>query len=289
MIEHALQFGPSGRLMGILTCPEGSEGRKPPVVHILFNAGVIYRIGPHRHNVRLARELARQGEWVLRFDLSGHGDSRAADGSQTPRAQAIEDLKAAMDHVGALTGASHFSLLGICSGAVYAYWTALDDTRVMGLFMMDGFWFKTRWTRPVHIFKRVHELGLSGLSAMLQRRLKAVDARQDSNAKAIAPPTLDDGGLANPPRDAFVAAMDKLVQRGAAVKFLYGGSVIEVFSYARQFRDAFGSEPWFDAVSCHYRPEIDHTLISKEAQRGFTEEVSSWLPAVAQAVRLRER
>ncbi|MDE2434566.1 MAG: alpha/beta hydrolase, partial [Burkholderiales bacterium] len=97
VMEQILQFGPDHSLVGVLTSPvDVKKHAHPAVAYILFNSGVISRVGPHRNNVRLARAMAESGEWVLRFDLSGHGDSRPAAGNLNLREQAVADLKSAM-------------------------------------------------------------------------------------------------------------------------------------------------------------------------------------------------
>lgn len=72
MREETCVFGSANPLVGIITHPEIDVGL--PTV-ILLNAGLIHRIGPNRVYVRLARHLAGLGFQVLRFDLSGIGDS----------------------------------------------------------------------------------------------------------------------------------------------------------------------------------------------------------------------
>jgi hypothetical protein len=291
MIEHALTFGPEDCLVGVLTSPAHTASpdelvvtgaESPPVVHILFNAGVISRIGPHRTNVRLARALAAQGEWVLRFDLSGLGDSRQALGNLDARAQAIADLQTAMDFLAQLLGAQRFNLIGICSGAVYSFWTAMADPRVTGLFMIDGFWYRTLWTKPMRDWKRLQQVSLRQALAAVVRRTKASGGVP--SAPKAKPPSegslLDYMSLSNPPRPEFEAAMSQLVGRGVAIHFFYTGTVLEYYSYGRQFRHAFGSQVWASAVQCSYRPEVDHTLISGESQRVLQQTVLGWVAAL---------
>ncbi len=55
MDDIPLQFGPDDRMLGIWTPAQGDPA---PVACLLFNAGVIHRIGPHRINVKAARALA---------------------------------------------------------------------------------------------------------------------------------------------------------------------------------------------------------------------------------------
>ena len=78
MTEQVLLFGTNRCLVGMLTEPEKSQVPADLPAFILFNAGLLHRVGPNRLHVTLARRLARRGFPVLRFDFSGIGDSRVA-------------------------------------------------------------------------------------------------------------------------------------------------------------------------------------------------------------------
>ncbi len=281
MTETPLVFGPDASLVGVLTQPVGDA--QAQVAFITFNAGVIPRIGPHRLNVKLARTLARAGETSLRFDLSGQGDSRSARGSDGDFwAQAVRDLRIAMDHLEQAFGIRRFALIGICSGAVNVFAAARADARVVGLLSFDGHWYGSRWSRLVRHWKRFRNLSWTEAAATGARRLAGL-----VTPKRAAPegePAPDLSGPANPPRHEFVRAVQALVDRRVAVFFMYSGSSIEYYSYAGQFRDAFGHEAFFDQVRCDFRPDLDHTLISLEAQQRMIEVITSWVPEVQRAI-----
>jgi alpha/beta superfamily hydrolase len=74
MKETAIRFGKFDTLIGVITEPDTPAQDNRPII-ILSNAGLIHRIGPNRIYVKLARLLAEDGYCVLRFDLSGVGDS----------------------------------------------------------------------------------------------------------------------------------------------------------------------------------------------------------------------
>jgi pimeloyl-ACP methyl ester carboxylesterase len=94
---------------------------------ILLNAGAVYRIGPNRLYVELARKLAWRGTLAIRVDLSGIGDSK-------PRAASDENVvytDHAVADVGAVVawarrqGATRVAVVGLCSGAYHAQKAAL--------------------------------------------------------------------------------------------------------------------------------------------------------------------
>ena len=142
--ESLVQLGAEGHLVGTLVQPTGPSAS----VGVLFvNAGVIHRIGPHRIHVKLGRALAQDGVPSLRLDLTGLGDSGRAGGTDGMLAQVRRDIRAALDLLAQRTGLSRFVIIGICSGAEYGYQYALDDERVAGLVMVDGYSFGNRRTR----------------------------------------------------------------------------------------------------------------------------------------------
>lgn len=278
MTETPVQFGQGLSLVGMLTQP--ARGEPANLAVLMFNAGVLPRIGPHRLNVKLARALAATGQTSLRFDLSGQGDSRSAVTGGDFRAQAVRDIRDAMDHVGQACGIRRFALIGVCSGAINAHAAALADPRVVGVLMFDGYWYRSRWTRLVRDWKRFRNQSwtAAAVTAALRRRLRAVAAPMAFASAAARDEQAV--GLENMPRAEFSRSVQALVNRGVATYFIYSGSVIDFYSYARQFRDVFRHEAFVDHVHCDFCPEIDHTFVSLQAQRHMIERVQGWVAEV---------
>lgn len=112
--EAALHInGPQGQLLGILSTPTGANASATGVVIVV--GGAQYRVGSHRQFVHLARHLAGAGHAVLRFDLSGMGDS---PGIPQPFEAVHEDVQAAIralqQHA---PGVERVVLWGLCDGA----------------------------------------------------------------------------------------------------------------------------------------------------------------------------
>jgi len=138
--EEPIFFGIRHRLFGILH--EGTSRELPPI--LLTSAGTVHRIGPHRFYVSLARRWASLGFPVLRVDLSGIGDTPAADDgveNVTYPRDGYEDLSAAMDRLSARAGpegsASRFILAGLCSGGDFAFQMGMRDPRVVGALILN--------------------------------------------------------------------------------------------------------------------------------------------------------
>jgi alpha-beta hydrolase superfamily lysophospholipase len=135
--ETALSIGPIG-LFGIVTSPsltdeEDSAPRSPPAglraspssylpTIFFFNPGMIDHVGPGRLWVELGRSWAKDGFRVVRFDLSGLGDSpvRGAGAQYVIYApEAPEDVRDVLNGV-LPDDPSNAILVGLCSGAYQA-------------------------------------------------------------------------------------------------------------------------------------------------------------------------
>ena len=128
-------------------------GRAAPAV-IFLNTGFEYHVGPHRHYVPLARELAAQGHVVLRYDLGGIGDSLAPPGAPDNvayPAHALDDAREAIAFVRKHAPGRRLILAGLCSGGWHAFRTAREGLPVDAivcinapLYLRDGLWRMTR-------------------------------------------------------------------------------------------------------------------------------------------------
>ena len=105
----------------------------------MLNTGCIYRIGPARLYVKMARSWAASGYRAFRFDLNGIGDSKPVAGLEGISIYARDstpDVKAAIDYLLA-RGCRRVFVMGICSGSYVAFETALADPRVTGQILMN--------------------------------------------------------------------------------------------------------------------------------------------------------
>jgi dienelactone hydrolase len=272
--ERIARFGPDERLLGVVTLPAVPRPDAPAL--LLLNAGVVHRIGPHRLNVKLAREVAKEGVTSIRMDLSGLGDSPAAGGSSHFGEQALRDLRAAMAHVEQTTGIRRFVVFGLCSGAVNAYRLALADERVAGLLMFDGYVFPTWRTHVRRRLARFHSLPWSAIAAKVLRLATGQRTRRQPEPGYET----DDTHLGLPTRLQFADAMKTLVTRGTSVYLVYSGSFLEGHNYHGQLRDAFGHAMFLNHIRYDYLPEVDHTVTALASQRTVLAAVRNWVQSV---------
>ena len=271
--EKSLRFGPEQRLIGILNHRDGDVR----VACVLMNVGVTHHIGPRRLNVKLARALAQRALPSLRFDLSGIGDSGAGGAGGTGddyRSQSVADLRAAMDKVEAETGIRHFAVLGICSGAVNGYRVALEDDRVVGVLMFEGYAFPTWRTHVVHDWRRLVTTMPSQWAEKVVRRLRRMLGISATERRvSIFYATRDSS---TPDRREFGAALDRLADRGVAIFIGYSGSLLAVHNHESQFQHAFPGHRFWKNLTYRYLPHIDHIPTSQAAQAEFVTIASDW-------------
>ena len=126
------------KLFGIISAPANSTGGDGAV--IFLNTGANHHIGNHGLSVSMARTLARDGLTCLRFDVSGTGDSPDRLEQDAPglySKDACHEVRQAIDAL-VERGKTRFMLVGLCSGAYLAFHSALLDSRVAGLALINA-------------------------------------------------------------------------------------------------------------------------------------------------------
>ncbi len=276
MNEQTLQFGPDNALVGTLVT---SEKPHAGIGALLFNAGVVPRIGPNRLNVRITRALADQGIPAMRFDLSGRGDSAPARGMESYEQQAIADLRAAMDVMTQRTGVRRFAVMGICSGAENAFHAALADDRIVGITLLDSYHYPT-WRTSLNRFRQRARLqgGLVPATfGWLMRRLrpKAHHPGSGGAAKHDSAAATSFGSI-RPTAAEFAGKLKLLLDRQVAIDLLFSGSFLETYNYSNQFRDVFGRYGIVDRMRVEYQPDLDHTLSTQAMQQAMVARTTRW-------------
>jgi alpha-beta hydrolase superfamily lysophospholipase len=136
VIERPISLGPLG-LFGIVT--EAEVASTTPTI-VLVNEGNTHHIGQARIWVDLARRLASEGFRVLRFDLSGNGDSGTRPGQPAHVARAPEATDDVNQAVGTISAKdpADVVLIGFCSGAYQIAEQAMD-LRPRGVCVINPF------------------------------------------------------------------------------------------------------------------------------------------------------
>ncbi|MEO8052975.1 MAG: alpha/beta fold hydrolase [Acidobacteriota bacterium] len=126
-------------LFGLLAEPNPSV--QPATLCVLFlNAGSVRHIGPNRMWVEAARRWATQGVPSLRLDLEGIGES---DGERTLgteglyRERTVEQIEIAMDSLRSRLGVQSFAVIGLCSGAFWAFHAVVRNRDIRAAILLN--------------------------------------------------------------------------------------------------------------------------------------------------------
>jgi len=259
---------PQGRLVGTLAVP--SDGPSAPLTAVFLNAGAIRRVGPHRMWVDAARRWGLAGVTSLRLDLEGIGDSDGdgelfGDVAHFHGEQFFDQTRAALDALEAAGLGTRFILVGLCSGAYWAFHTALADDRVAAALMINPrvlYWDdnleiarelrRTRLlVRPV-TWKRVlrGDVSLARWATMARwlagAPLRFARARREREQQ---PASVE---------DSIVAAFDRLADRDLRARFLFcdGEPLFDELTRA----GLLDQHDRWPSISVRKLPGRDHTL-----------------------------
>jgi alpha-beta hydrolase superfamily lysophospholipase len=174
--ERALCICPRPNLFGILSepVPDTTATVELPAI-VLLNAGSAHHVGPNRLHVALARRLAAAGFRCLRMDLHGLGDSVTASSeleNETYPPTAFRDVGLVMNFLKKEMGVGRMVLMGLCSGAYYAFQSAVqfDDPALLECVMINPltfFWregmvVETPQTMKLKIRQQIQSAALNG-------------------------------------------------------------------------------------------------------------------------------
>jgi pimeloyl-ACP methyl ester carboxylesterase len=272
--EQAYLLGPRKSLVGIIT-ESGTPVEGRPTV-VILNAGIIHRVGPSRLNVLMARALAAAGCQVLRFDLSGLGDSEPRPDGLAPIDAAKADIREALDWLESARNVKRVVLAGLCSGANHALGYGGTDRRVVGLVLLDPATPKT-WSYYVrHYAPRLFRPSvwysvLRGSHPMVRDLAKRVAGRGDHDMHARF-------DLQSPE----VRALLEQGYRGAVgqgVRFLtvLTGGQEHQHNYARQIEDAFPQVSFGDRIRSEYFEGTEHTFTAEADRARLFRLVAEWI------------
>ncbi len=258
-----------GEIVGILAEPVTTTQAPAPLTAVFLNAGAIRRIGPHRMWVDAARRFVGLGVPSLRVDLEGIGDADGEERMFADVGRFYDERFAAQVSIGldALEAAgfgNRFVLIGLCSGAAWAFQTALADDRVASAVMINPrmlFWDqevqiarelrRTRLlVRPV-VWKRILRGDVashrwSALVSWVGRGPQRLVGRLGTGTvKPKAPQLIEEG-------------FDRVRGRDLRLRFLFCGGEPLFDELKRE--GLFGQPERWPNISMHQVPGRDHTL-----------------------------
>jgi pimeloyl-ACP methyl ester carboxylesterase len=252
--ERAVLIGPRKSLVGVITQPEQPDKAAPAV--ILVNGGILPRWGRSRIYVTLARRLAGIGHRVLRFDLSGIGDSPSRSDGLPPTQAAVADLGEAVDW---LVGPdAPVILVGLCDGANLAAYQASIDRRVVGAVVLDPLIPRTFRFRLMHLRRRVKSpttwrelaMGTHPFWRILSGRIRRL-----AGGEQIGP-------VFNPNaphvRSILTKMYQSIVDNEVELLAIFSGGMQHRHCYREQLLDAFPTVSFNERLALEFFPANDH-------------------------------
>jgi len=285
--ETPLTFDtPDGEVFGILASPLSNTrpSGQPPITAVFLNAGAVRRIGPNRIWVEVARRWAALGIPNLRVDLDGIGDAdgdarRYVDVGEFYRPQIGAQLDELLDILEGRGLGSRFLLVGLCSGAYWAFHTAAADDRVTGAILLNA--RALSWDSAFERRREARKLGRlldrRSWRRFLRRetgmpRLRAVAWALASGARVAAlnlPSRLGAGRRAEGHEDQVAATLDRL--RDTRTKVVMAFSDDEPLHAELEAHGLMKRLDSWPNLTTARLPGRDHTLRPIVAQRAAHE------------------
>ncbi len=273
--EQALLFGRTRSLVGILTDPPPGAGREGKPGVVILNAGVLHRVGPNRLHVQTARALAELGFCVLRFDLSGIGDSPSRQDGTGFRKVALEEIGEALDLLADLRGVRRFVLMGICSGADNGLLAAYHDPRVMGAALIDGYNLPN-WRYALFFYRHRFFSPRSWARVLLGRSETPGDLLRLAFARSRETPKQTHVEVALPSNAEYVQQVRALADRGVGLLLVYTRDSPAQFNYRSLLDRPLRAWPSRDRVSVEHFDDSDHLFTLVTNQRRLVRLLTSW-------------
>ena len=278
MKEEILRFGKNNELVGTITYPDNNINGDGLPAFILWNAGLIHRIGPYRLNVDLARKVSYASFTSFRFDMSRKGDSEKGDALKSYMQLAASNLNEAMDFINKKIGSKNFILIGFCSGADQLHPVALSDQRVSGAVFLDGYGYRTFRYHikklkyySVQILRNI--VDPKKLKKTLKNKLNYIFSKSDSDMT-------EDEYLFRPfpPKKNTRKDIIQMLDRGMNLLYVYTGGVEHYYNYRTQFQDMFGIniKKYPKRLQVEYFKKANHTYAFIEDRVKLIDLISDW-------------
>ena len=283
MIEQVIRFGPDQSLVGVYTTGKSSQPEDPSdntsirshqsqaPLAVLWNAGIVHRVGPFRLNVDVARALANAGYSACRFDLSGLGDSPSRKDNLDGTQRALQDGQDLLDHLQQTTGAQQFILIGLCSGSYHAHQLSLVDSRVVGAVFIDGFTFPTAQHRWRQLQRKLQPRFLRNAVKRRFFKLKAIDRLNGTSSGA----NQNEFFGADVEASTVTEQLQCMIDQGKQLMCIYTGGNPDISS-AEQFSEMFPITFEPGQVQVNYLQQAEHTFPLVQSRQQLIELIVGW-------------
>jgi alpha-beta hydrolase superfamily lysophospholipase len=278
--EEPVRIGAAPQMVGILTTPARADaaGDRPAI--LMINTGIAHRADKFRKNVLLARCLARQGHVVLRFDLSGIGDSDRRNDSLHPVERARDDVLEAVAFLKERHGQRRIVLLGLCSGADIALVAGGADPHVVGVILLDPSIPPTTRSYLRFLAKRLVRVGSLWNAALHPRRFIG-NLRQLGTGIAVTEAAVVTVSLRDPAVKQFLSdRFSDLVAAGNRIMVVVTSDQQNDY-YRTQLLDAFPDVAFGDLLTLRALPGCDHLFTTARSRKELFAMVTDWCDQTA--------
>jgi pimeloyl-ACP methyl ester carboxylesterase len=263
-------------LVAAVTEPVREAQRNAGPVIVILNTGIIHRVGHQRKFVVLARELAKRGYLVVRFDFGGIGDSERRNDNLSALEGCLDDIRIILDWLEASRGHRRSILLGLCSGADHAIIYAGSDPRVVGAGLLDPMipptprfyrhYILNRLARPRSWLSFI--TGNGRLFTTVRTRLlkrKGGEGYPDSPESERVRLFL---------RDVYARAIENNVQ---LLSVLTGASDTRQSSYREQILDAYPELDLSPLLRAEFFEDSDHLFLFERDRKRLNAIIIDWI------------
>lgn len=270
MIEQIVKFGKDYELSGIICNPDNKASDSSL---LLFNAGMIHRVGFNRFNTDIARLLVKDGYASMRFDLHNIGDSANYNGNIPYDNKALEDISDAIDCLINNSKTRNCIIIGLCSAADYAHNIAVNDSRVQGIVFLDGYAYPT-----IGFYIR-------DFVPRLFNPTKIIKSRFNGLIRSFSKYSLTSNYVSKlqiyvrkfPSKQKVENELQLLIDRGVKLCFIYSGGVPVYYNHKNQFRNMFRAVRFKGNVEHHYIKEADHTYTLIRLRQNMMQIIREWV------------
>ncbi|MEK9502412.1 alpha/beta hydrolase family protein [Gaopeijia maritima] len=277
MRERAMVFGPAN-LVGIVTQPDPGKALPGAPAFVILNSGILHRVGASRLYVQLARALAEEGFTALRFDFSGVGDSEVRKDAIPVEERFVTETREAMDYLAEVAGVDRFVVGGLCSGADGAFFTSLEDERVVGLWQIDAFCYRTpRYYRRRYLPKIADP---RAWAHSIKVRVAPEEVEERDEEQFVKP----EYRRVFPPREVVGEGLGRLLARDVQLYFFFTGG-LEDYNYADQHADTFPELDLGRKAELRFEPAATHMVTDLDHQAAFIDDMRAWSKQFGAAAR----
>ena len=283
--EQAVMLGPRKSLVSVITKDKAAAATADRPTIVILNSGIVHRVGANRMTVRLARALAAAGHTVVRFDLSGVGDSEPRPEAIEPLDAALADIRDVLDSLEAGQNGRRFILGGLCSGANHTVVYAGTARRVVGTVLLEPSFPPGLKHYAHHFGRRIVRLDSWRRLARREHRLwRALGQRISRVAgRGSATGVNGDAGPVDEPRQAKItdpeirafleSAYTRLRDREIPLMVVLSG---ESWYYRESFLDAFPRVRFGDRLRLEFLEHADHVFTSQDARTRVIRFLEDW-------------